>query len=114
MGVIPEKHSDVPIVTAETLKNDIEELDKNFENNEKLLDNDQFDDSSSSNDECVVEESAPEDKLEGWADAMDKVLAKTGPKNAETMILAKESLPKLDPELKKQRLEKLKKVWWFE
>ena len=108
MGVIAEKFSNIPIVTEETLKDDIQELDNNLENVDESIEESL--DSDSSDDCGMISENAQEEKIDGWADAMSKVLAKTGPKNAETMILAKESLPGLDPELKKQKLERSKKV----
>lgn len=50
------------------------------------------------------------DSKDGWADAMSKVLSKTGPKDAQTLILPKEKFPQEKTTSKSNKLEMKKKV----
>ena len=50
------------------------------------------------------------DNKDGWADAMSKVLTKTGPKNIRTMILPKEKFPEDKSVSTSSKAERKKKV----
>ena len=94
------------IATEEIVATEIENLDSKIDANKDFV---EIEETYSDSDERK-DDSSDNEEIEGWADAMRKVLSKTGPKNAETMILAKESLPKENTELKKERTERKNRV----
>ena len=100
MAVVDEKHPE--IVSKERLK----KIVKDKELKKLVEDENASDDEIINNYEETVDKSQSEDEKEGWANAMSKILAKTGPKDAKTMVLAKTKKVEEDLEAKKERLKR--------